>query len=270
MFKTDFICVLTSGHTVDGREVKPETLTEMAESYDPTVYNARINIEHNQYGSKLGSVLALKVEDHGEQKKLFAQLKPNDYLLYMIQAGQKLHTSCEIVSDFAKSGKAYLTGLAVTDSPASLGTTEMHLSANGSQAQTFSSSEQIEHKKPNLLQNLFSNKEEDDMSDKATLELLAQIQAGQGETVVALTAMTEAVTKLSVKPEVAEPATKEEPAAEAEAVTALTAQVTELATALAATQKTLTDLTDKLSKQTDEERRDQATGDDGSNSEDVL
>jgi thioredoxin-like negative regulator of GroEL len=36
-----------------------------------------------------------------------------------------LHFSIEVTEDFAKTGKTYLTGLAMTDSPASLGTDEM-------------------------------------------------------------------------------------------------------------------------------------------------
>lgn len=41
-----------------------------------------------------------------------------------------LHTACEYKEEFAGSGKAYLTGLALTDSPASLGTTQIHLSTS--------------------------------------------------------------------------------------------------------------------------------------------
>jgi hypothetical protein len=40
----------------------------------------------------------------------------------MNKAGQKLYTSIEISPNFAGTNKAYLVGLAVTDSPASLGT----------------------------------------------------------------------------------------------------------------------------------------------------
>jgi len=184
MFKTVPICILTAGHTVDGREVKPETLHQMAEAYNPETYNARINIEHNSYGYKLGSVLSLNVKEVGEKVKLFAELKPNDYLLYFIQQGQKLHTSCEIVMNFAQTGKAYLTGLAVTDNPASLGTTEMHLSAGYQGAEVFTTDSEIlqfEQESKAFFKNPFAKKEDEPM-DKVTQEMLTQLQAQQAET----------------------------------------------------------------------------------------
>ncbi|MDU3935344.1 MAG: GPO family capsid scaffolding protein, partial [Serratia liquefaciens] len=46
----------------------------------------------------------------------------------MVGAGQKVFTSMEIRRDFAKTGKAYLVGLAVTDDPASLGTEMLEFS----------------------------------------------------------------------------------------------------------------------------------------------
>jgi len=59
---------------------------------------------------------------------LEAQLKPNDRLLQLNDQGQKLFSSIEITPNFAGSGKAYLTGLGVTDEPASLGTQELYFS----------------------------------------------------------------------------------------------------------------------------------------------
>lgn len=67
------------------------------------------------------------MEKHDDE--LWAEIKPNSYLLRNIESGQLLHTSCEYREDFANTGKAYLTGLAFTDNPASLGTTQVHLSA---------------------------------------------------------------------------------------------------------------------------------------------
>src|SRR3546814_17976148 len=77
-----------------------------------------------------GSVLSLKTEEveltiNGEKKMLlalFAEIDANDQLVEINKAGQKLFTSCEIHPNFAGEGKAYLVGLAVTDSPASPGT----------------------------------------------------------------------------------------------------------------------------------------------------
>ena len=68
---------------------------------------------------------------------LEAQLKPNDKLLWLNDQGEKLFSSIEITPNFASSGKAYLTGLAVTDSPASLGTQELYFSSKTSKAAFF-------------------------------------------------------------------------------------------------------------------------------------
>ena len=127
MFQSEPICILTAGPTVDGRFTEQQVIDDIAELYDPKTYNARINEDHWSWGEKFGSVLSVEKRDN----QLFAVLKPNALFLSTIEKGQLLHTSCEITHDFAKSGKSYLTGLALTDEPASLGTTEIHLSAKG-------------------------------------------------------------------------------------------------------------------------------------------
>jgi hypothetical protein len=270
MFKTDFICILTAGHTVDGREVSLETLQQIADTYDPVnVYNARINIEHFEQGSKLGSVLAVKLEGN----KLLGQLKPNDYLLYLIQQGQYLHTSCEIVMNFAKTGKAYLTGLALTDSPASLGTTELHLSKKEPGTELFNTNDGIAPQKPTFLNKLLSQKD-DEMTDKATLELLSQMQTANAKQTEALTALAEGITSLNEKLAVKkEPETETVKPNETEA-----GGEDDLEQKLSAFKKELTasfssqmdTLKETLSKVTDEPDRNEATGGDLGDKEPVL
>jgi len=256
MLQTKDICILTAGHTVDGREISQETVDQCAATYDPETYNARINIDHCSYSSKLGSVLSLRAEG----PKLFAKLKPN----------QKLHTSCEIQLDFAKTGKAYLTGLALTDEPASVGTDELHLSAQNPGAELFSSNEKIAPEKPSFLNKLFPNKD-DEMTDKATLELLSQMNETQGQTVTALTALAGNIGTLTEKLSV-KPAGKTDADAdgqtEAETITTLTEKLSVVTGTLETQQTTITDLTEKLSKQTDEQERDQATGGHGNDLDD--
>lgn len=260
MFKTDFICILTAGHTVDGREIAQETLEQIAETYDPKIYNARINIDHSQYSSKLGSVLAVRVE--GE--KLFAQLKPNDYLLYLIQQGQYLHTSCEIVMNFAKTGKAYLTGLAVTDSPASLGTTEMHLSNKDTDTQLFSTNDGIAPQKPTLLNKILKQKDED-MPNKALLEMLSQMQESAATQTDALTKLTETVDKLAENL-TSDTNGSEEPETE---VKDQKEELTALAEKFEKQSEEMGELKTMLSRLTDEPNRQQATGGDAEH-EDVY
>jgi len=120
--------VAQSGPTVDGRVIKPEWLTDMADTYDPKVYTAKLWIDHMRYSS-YGSVHALKTVEKGDTIQLFARICPTRSLLQMNQIWEeKLHFSIEPTEDFAKTGKCYLTGLAMTDSPASLGTDEMRFS----------------------------------------------------------------------------------------------------------------------------------------------
>ncbi|MFA0155407.1 GPO family capsid scaffolding protein [Vibrio sp. 10N.261.46.A3] len=129
MFQSQPICILQAGATIDGRVIEQKTIDEIAESYDPSVYTARINADHYPWSYMYGSVLSVEKRED----KLFAVLKPNSLLLETAERGQLLHTSCEFYEKFADTGKAYLTGLALTDEPASLGTTQIQLSAGGAE-----------------------------------------------------------------------------------------------------------------------------------------
>ena len=125
--------VATSGPTADGRIITPQELRDIAETYSLGTYTAVIWSEHERWPGSYGTVFAVRlVEDDANltpgQVALEAQLKPNDKLLWLNDQGEKLFTSIEVTPDFANTGKAYLTGLAVTDSPASLGTQELYFS----------------------------------------------------------------------------------------------------------------------------------------------
>lgn len=136
MPKSRFFRVAVEGATTDGRQIERNWLTEMAAAYNRTTYAARINMEHirgitaDPPFQSLGDVVSLKTEEimldiGGKQEKrlaLFAEIDALDQLVAINRKGQKLYTSIEVNPDFAGTGKAYLVGLAVTDSPASLGT----------------------------------------------------------------------------------------------------------------------------------------------------
>ena len=140
--------VATSGPTVDGREILPQELRDIAETYTPAKYTAVIWCDHERWPGSHGTVFAVRLVEEGEdlepgQIALEAQLKPNDRLLYLNDQGQKLFSSIEIPPNFAGSGKAYLTGLAVTDSPASLGTQELYFSNRTSRAAYYAASQEL-------------------------------------------------------------------------------------------------------------------------------
>jgi Phage capsid scaffolding protein (GPO) serine peptidase len=140
--------VATSGTTADGREILPQELRDIAETYKPSKYTAVIWCDHERWSGSHGTVFAVRLVEEGEdlepgQIALEAQLKPNDRLLQLNDQGQKLFSSIEITPNFASSGKAYLTGLGVTDEPASLGTQELYFSKQTHQNSFYAASVEL-------------------------------------------------------------------------------------------------------------------------------
>lgn len=131
--------VAISGPTADGREIKPQELRDCAETYKPSTYTAVIWVEHQRCNGAHGTVFAARLIDDDPsfgkgQVALEVQMKPNSRLLKLNSDGEKLFSSVEIMPNFAGSGKAYMTGLAVTDEPASLGTQELYFSKRANKA----------------------------------------------------------------------------------------------------------------------------------------
>lgn len=136
MPKSRFFRVAVEGATTDGRQIERKWIEDIAATYNRETYAARINMEHvrgitaDPPFQAYGDVLAVKAEEielqfDGKTEKrlaLFAEIDALDPLVAMNRKGQKLFTSIEVSPNFANTGKAYLVGLAVTDSPASLGT----------------------------------------------------------------------------------------------------------------------------------------------------
>ncbi|MFA9487448.1 MULTISPECIES: GPO family capsid scaffolding protein [unclassified Mannheimia] len=131
--KSKWFVVATEGATTDGRKINREWLTQIAKNYDPkNNYGARINLEHfrwrwfekdDPHSYSYGDVLAVKTEEREDGKlQLLAEIAPTEALVKLVKDKQKVYTSVEIDLDFSDTGEAYLVGLAVTDTPASLGT----------------------------------------------------------------------------------------------------------------------------------------------------
>lgn len=139
-----FFRVATEGATTDGRTIQRSWIEQAAANYNTGKYQARVWLEHirgvmaDSAFAALGDVTALKAVANGEGKmELFAQVEALPALVAMNKAKQKIFTSIEIDPDFAKSGQAYMVGLAVTDSPASLGTEVLAFSAEHPEANPF-------------------------------------------------------------------------------------------------------------------------------------
>lgn len=142
-----FFRVALEGATSDGRVIDRAMLEQIAASYNPTVYGARVNMEHirgyspsSEFGA-YGDVLAVKTEEVeiGGAKKLalYAQISPTDELIAINKKRQKIYSSLEVRPKFADTDKAYLIGLAVTDNPASLGTEMLQFAASNPKANPF-------------------------------------------------------------------------------------------------------------------------------------
>lgn len=141
MAKTKWFRVACSGKTIDGREITPAQIDQMAASYKPETYGARIWVEHLRSFlpdgpfKSYGDVLALKAEDAGDGKRaLYAQIDATPDLMKMSADRQKVFWSIEMDPAFAGTGQAYMVGLAVTDSPASLSTEMLKFSLKADNA----------------------------------------------------------------------------------------------------------------------------------------
>lgn len=146
-FRSNWFRVAVEGATSDKRTIKRSWLEQAAKNFNPNTYGARVWLEH--FRSLLpdgpfkayGDVTAVKAEEvdiNGQTKMaLFAQIEPTADLIALNKAKQKIYTSIEIDDSFSDTGEAYIVGLAVTDSPASLGTDVLAFSAQKPESSPF-------------------------------------------------------------------------------------------------------------------------------------
>lgn len=134
--KTKPLLLATAGSTVDGRNIDDQMLEQMASSYNPKTYGARVNIEHirgisgegpfRAYGDVLElSVGEVDVDFNGKNEKrkaLYGVFDVTEDAKKLNEASQKVYPSIEIEPNFAGKGFAYLMGCALTDSPAAIAT----------------------------------------------------------------------------------------------------------------------------------------------------
>ncbi|WP_237386169.1 GPO family capsid scaffolding protein [Xenorhabdus sp. Sc-CR9] len=143
MPKNITLTVCTEGMTLNGFAVSREQIQQMADSYNPSLYAARLNLEHvkSLYPDSLfrhyalvQSARAYEVESGPLQGKLALEVsvdldeKQDENLIKLNQSGQKIFSSIEFYGRFPATNSAYLTGVAVTDTPAAVGTELIKLS----------------------------------------------------------------------------------------------------------------------------------------------
>lgn len=138
-----FFRVAVEGDTTDGRKITRQDIMDCAETFNPQLYGVRVNLEHFRGlipggpFDMLGDVTAVKAEEvdlpvgNATQRvmALFAAINPLESLRALNQKKQKVFSSIEIGQNCRGTGKAYLVGMAVTDSPASFGTQTLEFAA---------------------------------------------------------------------------------------------------------------------------------------------
>lgn len=167
--------IATEGPTIDGRNISRQWIQDMAKNYDPKVYTAVTNLEH--YLSSLpdgifkayGKVVSLATQEAtllGEKKlQLTAVVDASQEIVDMQKKGQKAFASIEVINNFIGKGIAYLSGLAFTDQPASIGTEAMQFSHGGAAGERFASQNEvvlefISDEKPSAGESLFAKVKE--------------------------------------------------------------------------------------------------------------
>lgn len=150
--QSGWVIAATEGATVDGRIISKEWINQMAASYSVDEYTALIWPEHFRSswgpteGKNWGQVDEVKAAKKDGKLRLFVKITANDYLLAANKDGQKLFMSIEPNPDYKSEGRCYLQGLAVTDSPASSGTSRLKFSIGENEADhEYSQLETLQH-----------------------------------------------------------------------------------------------------------------------------
>ena len=267
MAKSKFFRVAVEGGTTDGRAITREWLEQMAQRYNQSTYGARVNMEHirgidpNGLFKMYGDITAAKTEEvtiEGEQRlALFVQIDPTPELIALNKKRQKVFTSVEIHPNLNEKG-AYLMGLAITDSPASLGTDMLQFCAGAGDKSPLASRKQ--HKEclfTEALETVIEFESEQEKGPSLAERIAALFSTHKKQSTADFSDVHQAV----------ETVAKEVTTLDADLQKKFTEQaqtITELTNKQDATAKALADLTAKLEGQEDlSHKRQPATGSDG-------
>lgn len=201
--------VAREGQTVDGRELTRQEIQEMADSYHPEHYGARINVEHwNGFSPEppfnaYGDIIKVEAVEENGKLCLYNTISALPNFIKMNKDGQKIYPSIEFYRNFAGTGKAYQVGLGLTDTPASLGTQPIKFSQNPNSHRTqpdkeiFMTTETKTDEKTFIqqLKELMTSQPKPQEKD----ELNETVAAGLVQALNQITALTQQVQKLSSK-----------------------------------------------------------------------
>lgn len=121
------------GMSTDGRPIERQDLIDIANDYDTKLYTARVDLEHiksvhpESSFRAYGDVLNLSAEEIKDgplagKMALYGAIDGTDDLVALNKKRQKVFPSIQYHPTSTLTGKAYLFGLAMTDTPASYGT----------------------------------------------------------------------------------------------------------------------------------------------------
>ncbi|WIJ42572.1 GPO family capsid scaffolding protein [Aeromonas veronii] len=270
MPKSKFFRVAVEGGTTDGRTITREWIEQMAKRYNQSTYGARVNMEHIRgidpegLFKMYGDITAAKTEEveiEGEKRlALYVQIDPTPELIALNKKRQKVFTSIEIHPNLNEKG-AYMMGLAVTDSPASLGTEMLQFCSQASVNPLAYRKYHPDCLFTEALETVIEFEDDSDKGDKGPSlfsrikELLAPGEKATAEQFSDVHQAVEAVAK-----EVTTISADLQKQFKEQATT-----ITELTSKLEGTEKKLSDLKTSLERQEDfSHKRDPATGGDGS------
>jgi Phage capsid scaffolding protein (GPO) serine peptidase len=117
-----WVRIAVEGATCDKRTIERQWIEQMADTYSPKVYGARINLEHlkgilpDGPFQRYGDVAMVKKEEIAEggplkgKLALLARLAPTDSLVEMNRKGQKVYTSVEVDPNLPTPAKPIWSG----------------------------------------------------------------------------------------------------------------------------------------------------------------
>ncbi|MTB44171.1 GPO family capsid scaffolding protein [Providencia sp. wls1950] len=132
------------GMTLNGFPVEREHIEQMAKDYDPKFYCGRVNLDHikslfpdSQFRSysMISAVNTVELTEGELKGKLGLEVTididdlKDEYIVNLNKSGQKIFSSIEYYPSFPQTKRAYLTGVALTDYPAAIGSRPIELSA---------------------------------------------------------------------------------------------------------------------------------------------
>lgn len=141
--KTVKFIACSEGMTLNGFSVTRDQIQQMADNYDTSLYAARLNLDHiksifpDSVFRSFGLVKSVEAQEitEGALKGKLAlhltvdlDLEKDAELVRLNNSGQKIFSSIEYYESFPHVTGAYLSGVALTDSPASAGTQLITLS----------------------------------------------------------------------------------------------------------------------------------------------